>query len=177
MATLPVKRILPHWKLYLLTAPPHLARRCWFSIPASAGCRYIKRFGSCCRISTIYTLSTTWRSPTVRSPKSLSLGACWRLSEQCSSGILWRLSSLPVTLPAPSPCRPCASVSVSRSWAWCPPSPAARLTVNGIVGLLATRGTVQRSYTHELISRFATDCKIELLGSSELVELAEAAAR
>ena len=55
--------------------------------------------------------------------------------------------------------------------------PAARLTVNGIVGLLATRGTVQRSYTHELISRFATDCKIELLGSSELVELAEAAAR
>ena len=52
--------------------------------------------------------------------------------------------------------------------------PAARLTVNGIVGLLATRGTVQRSYTHELISRFATDCKIELLGSSELVELAEA---
>lgn len=52
--------------------------------------------------------------------------------------------------------------------------PAAHLTVNGIVGLLATRGTVQRSYTHELIARFATDCKIELLGSSELVELAEA---
>lgn len=52
--------------------------------------------------------------------------------------------------------------------------PAARLTANGIVGLLATRGTVQRAYTHELIARFATDCKIELLGSSELVELAEA---
>lgn len=52
--------------------------------------------------------------------------------------------------------------------------PAARLTANGIVGLLATRGTVQRSYTHELIARFATDCKIELLGSSKLVELAEA---
>ncbi|HHB1426792.1 TPA: glutamate racemase [Serratia odorifera] len=52
--------------------------------------------------------------------------------------------------------------------------PAAKLTANGIVGLLATRGTVQRSYTHELIARFATDCKIELLGSSELVELAEA---
>lgn len=55
--------------------------------------------------------------------------------------------------------------------------PAARLTANGIVGLLATRGTVQRAYTHELISRFASDCKIELLGSSELVELAEAKLR
>lgn len=52
--------------------------------------------------------------------------------------------------------------------------PAARLTVNGIVGLLATRGTVKRPYTHELISRFAHECKIEMLGSSELVELAEA---
>jgi glutamate racemase len=52
--------------------------------------------------------------------------------------------------------------------------PAARLTANGIVGLLATRGTVQRSYTHKLISRFANNCKIKLLGSSQLVELAEA---
>ncbi|PVZ78484.1 glutamate racemase [Serratia sp. S1B] len=52
--------------------------------------------------------------------------------------------------------------------------PAVKLTANGIVGLLATRGTVQRAYTRELIERFAKDCKIELLGSSELVELAEA---
>jgi len=52
--------------------------------------------------------------------------------------------------------------------------PAARLTTNGVVGLLATRGTVKRPYTHELISRFATECKIEMLGSAELVELAEA---
>ncbi|KEY57178.1 glutamate racemase [Serratia sp. DD3] len=52
--------------------------------------------------------------------------------------------------------------------------PAVKLTANGIVGLLATRGTVQRTYTRELIERFAKDCKIELLGSSELVELAEA---
>jgi len=35
--------------------------------------------------------------------------------------------------------------------------PAAKLTRNGVVGLLATRGTVQRDYTHELIERFATD--------------------
>ncbi len=52
--------------------------------------------------------------------------------------------------------------------------PAARLTANGVVGLLATRGTVKRPYTHELISRFANECKIEMLGSAELVELAEA---
>ncbi|EXU76429.1 glutamate racemase [Erwinia papayae] len=52
--------------------------------------------------------------------------------------------------------------------------PAARLTRNGVVGLLATRGTVKRPYTHELVSRFAGECKTEMLGSAELVELAEA---
>jgi len=52
--------------------------------------------------------------------------------------------------------------------------PAARLTRNGIVGLLATRGTVKRPYTHELVKRFAGECKTEMLGSAELVELAEA---
>ncbi len=52
--------------------------------------------------------------------------------------------------------------------------PAARLTANGIVGLLATRGTVKRPYTRELIERFAHECRIEMLGSGELVELAEA---
>lgn len=51
--------------------------------------------------------------------------------------------------------------------------PAARLTRNGIVGLLATRGTVKRPYTHELVARFARECKTEMLGSAELVELAE----
>ncbi|WP_350304068.1 glutamate racemase [Photorhabdus viridis] len=52
--------------------------------------------------------------------------------------------------------------------------PAAKLTRNGIVGLLATRATVNRSYTKELIGRFAIDCRIESIGSAELVELAEA---
>jgi len=52
--------------------------------------------------------------------------------------------------------------------------PAAKLTRNGLVGLLATRATVQRPYTHDLIERFATDCKILMLGSAELVEMAEA---
>ena len=52
--------------------------------------------------------------------------------------------------------------------------PAARLTRNGIVGLLATRGTVKRTYTRELVERFASECKTEMLGSADLVELAEA---
>ncbi|OAT27879.1 glutamate racemase [Proteus myxofaciens ATCC 19692] len=51
--------------------------------------------------------------------------------------------------------------------------PAAKLTCNGVVGLLATRATVKRPYTQELIERFATDCKVHCLGSAELVELAE----
>ncbi|WP_455815026.1 glutamate racemase [Pseudomonas graminis] len=52
--------------------------------------------------------------------------------------------------------------------------PAARLTRNGVVGLLATRGTVKRPYTQELVARFGGECKTEMLGSAELVELAEA---
>jgi len=51
--------------------------------------------------------------------------------------------------------------------------PAARLTRNGIVGLLATRATVRRPYTRDLVAQFASECKTEMLGSAELVELAE----
>ncbi|CAM3842302.1 glutamate racemase [Xenorhabdus thuongxuanensis] len=51
--------------------------------------------------------------------------------------------------------------------------PAAKLTCNRVVGLLATRATVNRDYTKELIERFATDCQMYAIGSAELVELAE----
>ncbi|AYA41474.1 glutamate racemase [Xenorhabdus nematophila] len=51
--------------------------------------------------------------------------------------------------------------------------PAAKLSCNRIVGLLATRATVNRGYTKELITRFATDCQVHSIGSAELVELAE----
>lgn len=51
--------------------------------------------------------------------------------------------------------------------------PATKLTRNGVVGLLATKGTVNREYTKELIERFATDCKVISLGSADLVQLAE----
>ncbi len=51
--------------------------------------------------------------------------------------------------------------------------PAVGLTRNGIIGLLATQATIHHAYTLDLIKRFAGDCKIELLGSAELVKLAE----
>ncbi|HAD40080.1 glutamate racemase [Plesiomonas shigelloides] len=51
--------------------------------------------------------------------------------------------------------------------------PAAAATRNGVVGLLATRATVKRPYTHTLIKQFASTCDVRLLGSAELVQLAE----
>lgn len=51
--------------------------------------------------------------------------------------------------------------------------PAAQLSVSRVIGLLATPGTVNRPYTHQLIQDFAADCRIIPLGSSRLVELAE----
>jgi glutamate racemase len=51
--------------------------------------------------------------------------------------------------------------------------PAARVSKSRVIGLLATPGTVQRSYTRNLIDEFAQDCTVVRVGSSELVELAE----
>ncbi|WP_026957640.1 glutamate racemase [Aliagarivorans taiwanensis] len=51
--------------------------------------------------------------------------------------------------------------------------PAAKLSANRHIGLLATPGTVKRTYTEALINEFAADCRIEFLGSTRLVELAE----
>ncbi|QUN06059.1 glutamate racemase [Shewanella yunxiaonensis] len=51
--------------------------------------------------------------------------------------------------------------------------PAAQLSKSHHIGLLATPGTIKREYTHELIRKFADDCRVELFGSSELVMLAE----
>ncbi len=48
-----------------------------------------------------------------------------------------------------------------------------RRTDNLCFGLLATPATVSRSYTQALIDDFASDCRIERLGCSELVDLAE----
>ncbi|AQS40499.1 glutamate racemase [Shewanella psychrophila] len=51
--------------------------------------------------------------------------------------------------------------------------PAALLSRNKHIGLLATPGTIKRAYTHELIDQFASGCTVELYASSELVMLAE----
>ena len=51
--------------------------------------------------------------------------------------------------------------------------PAALYSQAKHIGLLATPGTIKRDYTHSLIKQFASSCKVELFGSSELVLLAE----
>ncbi|MGY3903430.1 glutamate racemase [Aeromonas lusitana] len=51
--------------------------------------------------------------------------------------------------------------------------PAAALTHNGCIGLLATPGTVSRAYTHTLIAQFAPGKRVLLKGVTELVIEAE----
>jgi len=51
--------------------------------------------------------------------------------------------------------------------------PAAELSKTKKIAVLATPATIQRPYTAELIGNFANDCQVRLLGSSELVLLAE----
>jgi len=51
--------------------------------------------------------------------------------------------------------------------------PAAQLSKTKHISLLATPATIERSYTDELIERFASNCKITKIGSSELVLIAE----
>jgi len=55
--------------------------------------------------------------------------------------------------------------------------PAARLSHTGTIGLLATPGTIRRSYTAALINDFAENVDVHLHGSLELVSLAEAVAQ
>lgn len=52
--------------------------------------------------------------------------------------------------------------------------PAARHSKRKIIGLLATPATVDRSYTDDLIRRYAADCTVLKIGSGELVEMGEA---
>lgn len=52
--------------------------------------------------------------------------------------------------------------------------PAAEASQSGVIGLLATPGTVLRQYTDQLIANFADHCEVVPVGSSELVDIAEA---
>ena len=51
--------------------------------------------------------------------------------------------------------------------------PAAAMTKSGIIGVLATPGTVNREYTHSLIHTYAFHCKVFLHGAPRLAEIAE----
>jgi len=51
--------------------------------------------------------------------------------------------------------------------------PAAERTSSGLISVLATPGTVRRTYTRSLIDSFAGQCHVRLVGSDMLAELAE----
>lgn len=51
--------------------------------------------------------------------------------------------------------------------------PAASISRNNIIGLLATPATIERCYTEQLINEFAADKTVLRIGSTELVKLAE----
>ncbi len=51
--------------------------------------------------------------------------------------------------------------------------PAAALTRSGVIGILATEGTINRKYTQQLIIDYASHCQVLLQGSQALVQLAE----
>ncbi|MEG3692839.1 glutamate racemase [Vibrio coralliirubri] len=49
----------------------------------------------------------------------------------------------------------------------------ASLLANKAVGLIATPATITREYTHELIKNFSSNKRVELLGTTRLVDMAE----
>ena len=51
--------------------------------------------------------------------------------------------------------------------------PAAASSKTKVIGLLATPATIHRSYTDDLIVKFANDCEVIRIGSTELVHMAE----
>jgi glutamate racemase len=51
--------------------------------------------------------------------------------------------------------------------------PAAAATKTGIIGVLATPGTVSREYTHNLVESYASHCKVVLHGAKDLARIAE----
>lgn len=55
-----------------------------------------------------------------------------------------------------------------------PIKPAAAATRSRLITLLATPGTVARSYTHDLIATYAAACAVTLVGAADLAGYAEA---
>lgn len=52
--------------------------------------------------------------------------------------------------------------------------PATEISQTKHIGLLATKGTVKRAYVTDLIERYAENCIVEKIGTTKLVEIAEA---
>lgn len=50
---------------------------------------------------------------------------------------------------------------------------AAAISESKTIGLLATKGTVSRPYVDELIAKYAQDCIVEKIGTTDLVEIVE----
>lgn len=51
--------------------------------------------------------------------------------------------------------------------------PAAAVSESKTIGLLATKGTVTRPYVDDLIQKYASDCVVEKIGTTDLVEIVE----
>ncbi len=51
--------------------------------------------------------------------------------------------------------------------------PAAASSRSGLISVLATRGTVARDYTHDLVREHANNCEVTLVGSPQLAVIAE----
>lgn len=51
--------------------------------------------------------------------------------------------------------------------------PAAAISESKTIGLLATKGTVIRPYVQDLIEKYAKECVVEKLGTTDLVEIVE----
>nr|WP_314742004.1 glutamate racemase [uncultured Haemophilus sp.] len=51
--------------------------------------------------------------------------------------------------------------------------PAAAISETKTIGLLATVGTIKRAYVQDLIQKYASDCVVEKIGQTKIVELAE----
>ena len=51
--------------------------------------------------------------------------------------------------------------------------PAATISETKTIGLLATVGTIKRPYVLDLIQKYASDCVVEKIGQTKIVELAE----
>ncbi|MDO4698478.1 MAG: glutamate racemase [Pasteurellaceae bacterium] len=51
--------------------------------------------------------------------------------------------------------------------------PAAAISESKTIGLLATKGTVARPYVADLIAQYASNCIVEKIGTTDLVEIVE----